>query len=339
MRILQVIDRLDFGGAERVFVDISNLLYENGNEVQMLFLLDKNETLFSINSNIKVYELKRTSKWSVTHIIRCGLKLKDYDIIHCHQRHVYKYVRLCSLIVSNNAKVLLHDHYGSIDIDHNVPLSLAFLFKPKYYIGVSESLCKWARVELKLKSRSVFLLSNIVRKPKLELHEKKYDLVLVSNIKPIKNQLFAIVLAKKLKRKLLIIGTVQDESYWKEIQVATDEKLIEFIHGVENISDYLQKSNIGLHVSKSESGPLVLIEYLANRLPFVSFKTGDVVRKIASSFPDSVLDDFDIDKWCEKIKLAEECDLEQLEHKYHKLFNEKQYIEECLNIYYTIANY
>lgn len=339
MRILQVIDRLVLGGAERVFVDISNLLYENGNEVEMLFLLDKSNILFSINSNIKFHELKRTNKWSIKHIIKCGLKLREYDIIHCHQRHVYKYVRLCSLIVPNNANVLLHDHYGSIDIDQYVPLWLAFFFKPKYYIGVSESLCKWAREELKLKSKSIFLLSNIVRKPKFEFREKKYDLVLISNIKPIKNQLFAISLAKKLNRRLLIIGNVQDESYWKEIKDATDDKLIEFSHGVENISEYLQKSTIGLHVSKSESGPLVLIEYLANRLPFVSFKTGDIVRKIEFDFPNSIVDDFDIVKWCEKVELAEEYDVDKIEHVYNKFFNEKKYIDECINIYHIIENY
>ena len=62
MKILQVIDTLNVGGAERVFVDICNILNENQVDVSALFILKGGVLQDKIKSGILIYELNRKSR-------------------------------------------------------------------------------------------------------------------------------------------------------------------------------------------------------------------------------------------------------------------------------------
>ena len=55
---------------------------------------------------------------------------------------------------------------------------------------------------------------------------------------------------------------------------------ISIIQNCYNIEDRLTHYQLALHSSKLEAGPLVLLEYLSQGVPFLSFKTGEVVDKI-----------------------------------------------------------
>ena len=55
MKILQVIDRLNVGGAERVCIDISNLLIEKNINVAVLTITEKGELLSFLDSKIKTH--------------------------------------------------------------------------------------------------------------------------------------------------------------------------------------------------------------------------------------------------------------------------------------------
>ena len=104
MKILQVIDVLNVGGAERVFVDMCNILKENNQNVTALILLNKRGDL-TVNLNIPIIELNRRNKWDVFTMYKCSLILKEYDIIHCHLRQVYKYLSLVKLIFNVKNKL------------------------------------------------------------------------------------------------------------------------------------------------------------------------------------------------------------------------------------------
>ena len=65
MKVLQVIDKLDVGGAERVLVDLSNILDENNIEITVLCLLTKSSLDEKLNKNINKIYLNRLNKLSV----------------------------------------------------------------------------------------------------------------------------------------------------------------------------------------------------------------------------------------------------------------------------------
>ena len=340
MKVLQVIDQLGVGGAERVVIDMTNLLHEANIDVSFLALLGPKDQDFEINSRIPKYYLYRKSKFSFIKLFSLRKILVKYDIIHVHMRHTFSYVQLVSKLFRINSKVILHDHFGKINLEFKVPLLLNSFLKPKYYIGVSNELTDWCKVKLKINNlNNIFLLSNIAVKQKIIQPKNKNGWVMVGNIKPTKNQLFAIELAHYLNKKLTIIGKVQDQVYYQilkdKVQDLGIENTITFVHDEYNPQKRLNEFKIGLMTSKSESGPLVLIEYLAQSLPFISYNTGFVSNVLADELPDSFLDSFELSEWKKKIVLISKS---QIDYKflYDTYFSPSNYCQECIAIYKEI---
>jgi len=276
--------------------------------------------------------------------LECQKIIKDFEIVHCPQRYVYTYISLSNFLIVGDFKIILHDHYGSIDLDKSVPIALSWFFKPDFYIGVSFTLSEWARNAFG-KNTKIYTLSNIVRIRNAQaMKGKDFDMVLVSNIKPIKNQLFAIKLAKKINRKLLIIGQIQHVEYFQELEkeILGYQHLITILTEVSEVSPYLKSAKFALHTSKSESGPLTVIEYIKNEIPFVSYSTGEVIKIIKPELGNMIIDNFEIDLWISKINELESLDRKVLKNKLkdvgRDLFSEETYGRKCLNIYKEILS-
>lgn len=338
MRIIQVIDTLNVGGAEKVFVDMSNILFENQQDINVLFLLEGGELQSELKEEITFHELKREKKWSLKKIKECSQILQTFDLIHCHFRHVYRYITLVKLLFPFKGKVILHDHYGSIEVDQKKPFLFSSFFKPKYYIGVSKTLTKWAEKTLSVSSKNVFLLENISIKSTIRAPQmKQYDFILVSNIKPIKNNLFAVQLAQKMNKKLLLVGQNQDPGYYERIKQTITDK-VEIETTISNAQSVMHWANFGLHTSVSETGPLVLIEYLAHGLPFLAYDTGEVAQRLKKDFPLFFIDNFDLEQWQERIQKIKEMpvDYAKFDNIFEKEFGQQNYYQKLEAIYLCI---
>lgn len=338
MKIIQVIDTLQIGGAEKVFVDMSNTLFEHHEDISVLFLLNGGALQPELKNGIKVFELLRFSKWSIKKMKECSQILKSSDIIHCHFRHVYRYITLVKLLFPFSGKVILQDHYGAIDVDQKTPFLFTSLFKPVYYIGVSKTLTDWAKRALFISERNIFLLENIIIKNTLETPlDKHYDFLLVSNIKPIKNNLFAIQLAKRMQKSLLLVGQNQDQSYFVSVQDAITAKM-DINSSISNAQSVMHHADFGLHTSISETGPLVLIEYLAKYKPFLAYETGEVAKVLKQYFPLFFIDNFDLDQWEERIQKIKEFPLDytKFDEVFEKDFGQKKYYQKLAAIYLCI---
>lgn len=338
MKILQVIDALNIGGAERVFVDVCNILKENDQDVSALILLE-NKGKLAEELNVPILDFSRNHKWDIVAMYKCGQILSSYEIVHCHLRHVYRYIALVNLLFKSNSKIIFQDHYGSIGVDTSIPFLFNSILKPSYYIGVSQTLTNWALEKVQVQRKNVFLLQNIIRK--LETTEsitKSSDLLLVSNIKPIKNNTFAIQLAKELKLSLLIVGRNQNDAYYNELLSDIDNSAIKIDESVSKAQSIMGNAKIGLHTSKSETGPLVLIEYLAQGLPFVAYMTGEVAQMLANDFPEFFIDNFEIHEWKEKVQnlLDNSFDRSKMKRVFEQHFGEQQYYTKLKNIYLCV---
>jgi len=342
MKVIQIIDRLNVGGAERVFVNLSNLLNNNDSlEISVLTFGNIGELLKELSKEVNKIDFIRPNKFDLRKAYKLSRILKQHDVLHVHMRHVYRYIKVVCKIFNVKSKLVFQDHYGEISKDKSVPKLFKTLLKPTYYIGVSKELTTWARNKIKIKH--VFLLSNIINKQSIsDVTSNKKGFVIVGNIKPTKNQLFAIKLAISLKKELTIIGRVHDEDYYTMLlQYIEDEnckKQISFLHNVNNIQELLQQFELGLMTSISESGPLVLIEYLAQNLPFIAYKTGEVSDVLCKEFPASFQEDFNLNEWKTSISKID-LDKEKSSAVYNQYFSPETYIQECINIYQEIINY
>lgn len=342
MKVLQIIDQLNVGGAERVFLDLTRSLYKSKKIEIAILTFNKNGDFYKLlDPKINKIEFERKNKFNIFTAYTLSKKIRNFDIIHVHMRHVYKYVKFVSLIFGVKTKIILQDHYGKISTDKKIPKYFNSILKPIFYIGVSEELVNWAKEKLKI--NNVYKLGNIVIKKEFSpLQKTKKGYVIVGNIKPVKNQLFAIQLAITMNEELTIVGKIQDYEYYEslvlEINKLNYQEKIYFIHNINNVQHLLNKYKLGLMTSISESGPLVLIEYLSQNLPFVAFNTGEVSLTLNKQLPNFFVNDFNKKKWIEKVNQLKKNDV-NLESIYDQYFSLNSYVNKCLQIYQKIINY
>ena len=346
LKILQVIDRLDAGGAERVMVDLSNILCRNGHLVTTIAILDHGLLGNDLDKNITKVDLRRTSRFSFRPMRTLSRQAKNHDILHVHMRHNLKYVWLVKMLFPFKAKIIFHDHYGKINVDRTVPVSLKWAMGKAIYIGVSKQLADWAREKAGLPWDQVFYLSNIIIRKDLNTpsvpESEGIRLVMVSNIRKEKNIEFAIKIAKKLSENgeanLTIYGQIVDRGYYDQLK-GTIEGLgitdrVSFVHDCMDIQPELHRYNLAIHTAKSETGPLVLIEYLCQGLPFISFRTGEVIDQLKEEIPDFITDNFEADAWIQRIRHIQSMNnREELVKLYRKYYSAENYYRRCMKIY------
>lgn len=344
MEIIQVIDQLGLGGAERVCVNITNLLYRNGNSVKLIVLKDQGELFDLLDDGVKVIRLQNKSKFN---------KYKEFvkhvnagSVVHVHMRAPYRFVQKAFLFYGGRKPIIFHDHYGKIVVDQKVALFYK-LFKPDIYIGVSKLLVDWGVSKMTMDSDKALLVSNIVFKYDVieqQASSEKKGIVFVGNLKKVKNHIFAIKLAHKLNMDLTIYcgkdeGNTYFKSLKKEIQENYSSQKINFIYDHKNVQSDLNKYDFAVCTSKSESGPLVLLEFLAQEIPFLTYKTGEIANFVEGKLPDFVIDNFVLEDWVKRSELIlQKKDNYALMKVFQEYWNRENFIDKYLQIYQKVLN-
>ncbi len=353
MTILHLIDTLNIGGAERVLVTICNIFHQKKYKIDVLTILTPGKYADELLPGIKVYTLNRKWKYNPLKLYQLSRIVNRYDIVHIHMRYDLRYVFLAKLLFGFKTKIVSHDHYGSIVIDPAVPKFSKFILKKVTYAAVSQDLIEWAVNKVGLPREQTFLLSNIVQiknNRTIRSNVKQHSILMVANIRPAKNIEFALELMKAFNEKgndvrLDIVGQINDKEYYKKIlsmisQYQLDEK-VKLIHDCYNVQAIIQKYSLAIHTAKSESGPLVLIEYLGHAIPFVTFKTGRVVEQIQNELPEMIISTFNLEEWISSItSLLKENeggikeDLKtRMNQVFLKYYSEDKYFKDCLSVY------
>ena len=338
--ILLVIDTVMIGGAEQVFIDNINLLQ---NRVQFHVLLITKTDLKQkerIPNSIKVIELNRKNKFSILSLWKCRNILVKYKLAHIHLRHTYRYISLVCKLFNNPLKLIFHDHHGKIEIDQNQPFALYRFFKPDIYIGVSSNLVSWAQNIWKIPVERTFCLHNLPAvKNKNRISEKttceNLDIVMVGNIKPVKNQNFAIGFCKKINSSSFeIIGKIQDESYFNKLEEFDN---LTYNTTTNNVAPILNRYKFGLCTSISESGPLVILEYFIAGLPFLSYRTGGIADVLFRYVPEYFIETFEMQDWIERYEALnrnyKRIPQDLIDRVIEKEFNQDVYTNSLLEIY------
>ncbi len=352
LKILQIIDRLDAGGAERVMVDLSNILHEAGHQVTTLAILNHGELGKFLNPEIKKINLKRSGKFNLKTLKKLSAEANEHDVLHVHMRHNLKYVWLANKVFPMKATMIFHDHYGKIEIDRSVDKVLYWALKKVSYIGVSQALADWAIKDVGLPPDKVHHLTNIIIQKDVPAKSRTVDgikqLILVSNIRREKHIEFAIEVMSKLvdeaEARLTIYGKVVDQSYFQELKTLISNrdlsKHINFVDDCIDIQAELSQYDFALHTAKSETGPLVLIEYLAQGLPFITYQTGEVVKQINGVLPSLIISNFEVAQWVNALKTHWDREMKnELIEVYNSQYSKENYYQQCLKIYQKSLTY
>ncbi len=347
MRIMQLIDSLNAGGAERMAVNLFNSLNDTGIVTSFLVATRKEGILKSDIIKISNYLfLQRKNTFDFKAFNRLVQFTKNKEITHIHAHGSSYFIAGLLKVVFRDVVLIWHDHYGNSEFLNKRKHRILSFFSRRFngIIAVNEKLLQWNRTFLKCNkciqlNNFVNLAdnnSNIVLKG-----TQKIKVICVANFRPQKNHLFLIKSFRKLNNEdfsLHLFGQNFQDEYSQKIinQVEKTDNI--FYYGSKPTSKaILKQASIGILVSKSEGLPLILLEYAAAKLPVVSTKVGECEKVIGDT---GCL--IDVDNESELVSAlqtyANDPGLRQKKaHKFsdrvHEKFGEKQTITSLIGFY------
>ncbi len=325
MRIVQVIDSLDVGGAEKMAVNYANALLTKIEFSGLVATRAEGNLKNQLNDSVPYLFLNKKATIDFGSVLR----LRKYCIEHkvdCLQPHSSSYfTALLVKFVCPKIKILWHDHNGLsefISSEKSFALKIASYFF-KGIIVVNYKLEDW--VEKELNCKKVIYLPNFTTidnsaKAETTLKGKAGKRILcLANLRDQKNHFFLIEVAEKLQNThpdwtFHLVGKDFEDDYSKQIKVLIVNKNLEnnvFIYGSKNdISNIINQSEIAILTSKSEGMPIALIEYGLMKMPVVLTKVGEIPFIIKDGIEGFLVDANDVDLFYEKlIKYIQEEDL------------------------------
>jgi glycosyltransferase involved in cell wall biosynthesis len=303
MRIIHVIDSLAVGGAERMLVEIANQSAADGHQVAVCITRSQHILADSLRPEIAVTILNRRRRFEWDGMKNFATLIRDrkIDIIHAHSRSTFAFLSLAKTMRLIHPPIILHDHYG-IETDPSIPLWFRIWAKHflHHYVGVYSKLAAWAEaaglpqekisvIENALDLRPVCQAAPLNLRRELGLPAWVLIGIVAGGIRPEKG---IDVLLEALGRcscrhliKILVAGGDRDRAYAQACRAQSSawqlEGRVDFLGERLDLASLIKGADFALIPSRSESGPLVLIEYMAAGLPFVSTRVGAVACRVA----------------------------------------------------------
>jgi glycosyltransferase involved in cell wall biosynthesis len=346
LKVLYVIDTLEIGGAESVCLDIFQNGLKYGIKSSLLVIQNIQKTEYDLIDNGNIKYLNRASKWNIVSIFKAAFYLFNFRIIHTHLNHTFRYIKFIKILFFPflfRNKIILHDH-SFVDNSEIKKHFHRTIFIPSFYITVTQEKADSGVLNFGLNHQKTLVLNNLL--PDLEIIKKpsslcpievfKDDLVIVGNVKPVKNHMFAITLAAELNLKLDVIGKIQDQQYFGQLTPFSNSK-VNFRTDINDVISNLPKYKLGLFTSFNESGPLVLLEYLVSGIPFISTKVGSIGQILYNYYPDFFIENYKISEWKDRVLYLLESDYvvdqDKVNHIFNKHFNRDAYFKKLVEIY------
>lgn len=299
MHVLHVIDALSIGGAERMLVEIANRTSADGHRVSVCVTRTGLALAPALSPAVELFVLGRTGRVDVWPLVRLArwLKTERVTIVHCHGRSSFSLMAVLAAARATRVPILMHDHLG---VEAHPDAPVWFRIAQRYlaaYVAVSEPQLAWARRAGVPTSRQ-HLIVNAIDTAALK-HKRVtgeplepaagHRLVCVGGIRREKaiDVLLEAVARMRTRATLHIIGGDLDRSYAERCRERAQQNdllgRVRFLGQRDDALAVAATCDLGVHAARSESGPLVLAEYAALGVPFVSTNVGEIARLLADA--------------------------------------------------------
>lgn len=352
MRIVQLIDSLHAGGAEKMALSYANSLSQ---KIAFSGLVVSREegTLFSqIDSSVNYAFLnkKRVFDFSSILIFRKYLKANNVEIIHCHSTSFF-FAFLIKMMLPK-IKMIWHDHYGDSEFLEKRPKFILKICIPTFdgIIVVNKKLKIWSQEKLKFKN--VIYLRNFASRQIVNVKETilkgedKKRIISIANLRNQKNHELLIEIAIMLKKSHIdwsfhLIGKDFNDTYSKKIKkLIIDNNLTEniYMYGTKkDIANILNQSEIAILTSKSEGLPVTLLEYGFNKKPVIVTDVGEISSIITNNINGYIVPSEEAQLFYERlVKLIENESIRKdfstnLQATINNYFSEEVIVKQYLN--------
>lgn len=325
MRILQIIDSLDIGGAEKMAINYANSL-ANTVEFSGLVATRKEGNLKNhINENVHYLFLNKTATLDLKAILKLRKYCKNNNICHLQAHSSSFFTAFLVKLSIPKIKIIWHDHNGLSEFISNKK-ALLLQFCSLFFAGiivVNYQLKNWAEKTLHCNNciylPNYTLLNQSENKETVLLGNEGKKILCLANFRFQKNHFLLIEVAKLLKDShpdwsFHLVGKDFEDDYSQKVKAAIIEDKLEktvFIYGSRvDTQNIITQSNIAILTSQSEGLPVALLEYGLNKKPVVSTKVGEIPLIIQEGKNGFIVDKYDANSFYKAlVKIIEDIEL------------------------------
>jgi glycosyltransferase involved in cell wall biosynthesis len=296
IRVLQLIDTLQVGGAEVLAVNIANALSKEGVASYLCTTRKEGPLKETIKTSVGYLFLKRKKTVDIKAIknLKNYIKKNRISLIHAHSTSYF--LGVCLKLLNSKLKIVWHNHTGNCI--HLRGLKLLFFKGCAYYfnyiISVNKDLDFWSKTVIKNTDSSCVrnfpVFTNHTKDTKL-FGEKGKRILCLAGYREEKDHInllraFLLVLKKDAKCTLHLVGKNYSDAYGTSIHNFIKNKKLEntvFEYDLcTDVKNILAQADIGIISSESEGLPVSLLEYGLAKLPVVVTNVGDCAALVTN---------------------------------------------------------
>lgn len=291
MRIVQLIDSLETGGAERMAVNYANSLSDSIDFSGVVVTRKEGSLSAQLSHKVSYSFLnkRKTIDFAALRKLYRFLKTNKVEVLHAHSTSFFSAVLVKILLPK--LQLIWHDHYGKSEFLHERKSTV--LKVSSYFfngiISVNQHLKQWAESELNCKKVTYFPnftpSESSVKKETLLFGTPGKRILCLANLRPQKDHFLLLNVAQKLSVShpdwtFHLVGKDFEDDYSASIRTSITQLKLEqhvFLYGSRNDSSaIIQQSSIGILTSNSEGLPVSLLEYGMHQLPVVVTAVGEI---------------------------------------------------------------
>ncbi|MDR6846435.1 glycosyltransferase family 4 protein [Flavobacterium granuli] len=291
MRIIQIIDSLEAGGAERMAVNYANTLV---NEIEFSGLVatrKEGSLLPQIDPNVSYLFLNKKGQLDIGALFRLRSFVLKNKVSYVHAHSTSFFLAFLLKCICPFLKIIRHDHYGNNEFlaarPHFVLKLTAVFFNG--VIAVNQRLKNWSETELKAKN-VIYLPNFPVTETGVEGYtslkgEEGRRIVSLANLRPQKNHFLLLEVARKLKQShpewtFHLVGKDFEDEYSRHIKGLIEDcglgNNVFFYGSKQDVQHILSQSDIAVLTSQSEGLPVALLEYGLCKKAVVVTRVGEI---------------------------------------------------------------
>jgi glycosyltransferase involved in cell wall biosynthesis len=291
MRIVQVIDSLETGGAERMAVNYANALSKRIDFSGLVPTRSEGNLKSQVEASVDYFYLRKKYTLDFTAVLRLKKYCRKNNIGYIHAHSTSYFLAILVKCLYPKIHIIWHDHNGNsefLEVREAVPLNIASFFF-KGIIVVNNQLKAWAMRELHC--RHVFYIANFTNQ---EANENRHTtlkgnqgkkILSLANLREQKDHFLLLDVAALVKEKypdwtFHLVGKDFEDDYSREVKAYITQKKLEdtvFVYGSKtDTGNIINQCDVAILTSKSEGLPVALLEYGLYKRAVVVTNVGEI---------------------------------------------------------------
>lgn len=290
LNVMHITDTLAVGGAERMAVNLVNLLPRERYSPHLCTTRDEGPLAELVAGDVGRLRLTRRQRFDIGAVRQLVgyIRRNRIRVLHAHENSLF--IAVAASLFPPRPAVVWHDNYGRCELEERP----AWLYRLAAagvggVIAVNQTLVEWSRRRLGLPEQRVWYVPNCVyeggpsRPPGDLPGEAGGRIVCVANLRPQKDHLnlvraMAVVAGDFPAAHLLLVGGGTDQTHRRAIEQEIARLglggQVTLLGERSDVGAILRACDVGVLSSASEGLPLSLLEYGMAGLPAVTTRVG-----------------------------------------------------------------